>query len=69
MRLKPVPVTPAEFTVTGEVPEEVSVTEPVVAELTAILPKFSAVVLTVSFGLAGVDGPENTTSTQKLVEL
>ena len=68
VRLKPVPLTVAEFTVSGEVPEEVRVTEPVVAVLTAMLPKLSVEGLTVSWGLAVVVCAENTTSTQKFVD-
>lgn len=47
---KPAPVIEAEFTVTAELPEDVSVTEPVAAELTATLPKLRAEVLRVNLG-------------------
>src|ERR1700677_2114491 len=39
--VKPAPVIAAEFTVTGEVPVEVSVNDRVVGEFTVTLPKFS----------------------------
>ena len=50
--LKPAPEIDAEFTVTAEVPDDVSVTDFVAEELTATLPKLSAVVLTVNCGFA-----------------
>jgi hypothetical protein len=46
--LKPVPALEAEFTVTAEVPDDVSVTEPVADELTFTLPKLRAEVLSVN---------------------
>jgi hypothetical protein len=48
--VKPAPVIEAEFTVTAEVPEDVSVTEPVAAEFTVTLPKLRVEVLSVNFG-------------------
>jgi hypothetical protein len=55
--LKPVPLIEAEFTVTGELPVEVRVTEPAAAVLTATLPKPSVEVLTFSCGLAAAPVP------------
>ena len=48
---KPVPVMVAEFTVTGEVPVEVSVTDWVVEVFTVTLPKLRLAALTVNCGL------------------
>jgi hypothetical protein len=48
--VKPVPEIAAEFTVTGEVPVEVSVKGCVVAVFTDTLPKFRLVALTVNSG-------------------
>jgi hypothetical protein len=48
--VKPAPVIEAEFTVTAEAPDDVSVTEPVVAEFTVTLPKLTAEALSVNFG-------------------
>jgi hypothetical protein len=50
---KPAPVMEADFTVTAEVPEDVSVTEAVAAELTVTLPKLRAEALSVNFGCRG----------------
>ena len=67
---KPVPVMAAEFTVTGVVPVDLRITDNVVAELTATLPKFRLVVLTVSWALAAVPVPLNATAAvPPLVEL
>jgi hypothetical protein len=44
-RLNAAPLIEAEFTVTGDVPEEVSVTDCVAGELTVTLPKLRAVAL------------------------
>jgi hypothetical protein len=52
-RVKPAPVMEAEFTVTAEVPEDVSVTEPVAAEFTVTLPKLRVEALSVNFGCRG----------------
>lgn len=46
--VKPAPVTEAEFTVTAELPDDVSVTEPVAEEFTVTLPKLRAEVLSVN---------------------
>jgi hypothetical protein len=51
MIVKPAPVIAAEFTVTGEVPDEVSVSDCVVGEFTVTLPKFSRATLTDNCGL------------------
>ncbi len=51
-RVKPAPVIEAEFTVTAEVPDDVSVTEPVAGEFTVTLPKLSVEALSVNWGLA-----------------
>ncbi len=48
--VKPAPVIEAEFTVTAEVPDDVSVSEPVAAEFTVTLPKLRAEALSVNFG-------------------
>src|SRR5258708_17027766 len=48
---KPVPVIAAEFTVTGEVPVEVSVNDWVVAVFTVTLPKLRVAALIVNCGL------------------
>jgi hypothetical protein len=50
--VKPAPVITAEFTVTGEVPVDVSVNDCVVAVFTVTLPKLRVAALTVSWGLA-----------------
>jgi hypothetical protein len=50
--LKPVPAIEAEFTVTAEVPDDVSVTEPVAEEFTVTLPKLRVEALSVNCGLA-----------------
>jgi hypothetical protein len=46
--VKPAPVTEAEFTVTAELPDDVSVTEAVAEEFTVTLPKSSAEALSVN---------------------
>ena len=50
--VKPVPAIEAEFTVTAEVPDDVSVTEPVTEEPTVTLPKLRVEALSVNCGLA-----------------
>jgi hypothetical protein len=50
--VKPVAVSVAELTVTGEVPVDVSVNDCVVAEFTVTLPKLRVAALTVNCGLA-----------------
>jgi hypothetical protein len=68
--VKPAPVIEAEFTVTGDVPEEVSVRDCVVEELTLTLPKLSVVVLGVNCEFAAVPVPLNdTTAVLPVVEL
>jgi hypothetical protein len=52
MIVKPVPVIAAVFTVTGEVPVDVSVNDCVVAVFTVTLPKLRLAALTVNCGLA-----------------
>ena len=59
--MKPVPVTEAELTVTGPVPEEVRVSDWEPEALTLTLPKLRAVVLSVSFRVAAVPVPLNET--------
>jgi hypothetical protein len=58
-RVKPAPVMEADFTVTAEVLDEVSVTVRVTSESTVTLPKLRLVVLSFNIGfsdaLAGVD--------------
>jgi hypothetical protein len=49
---KPVPVTAAGFTVTGEVPVDVNVNDCVVAVFTVTLPKLRLAALTASCGLS-----------------
>ena len=49
--VKPAPMITAEFTVTGEVPVEVSVSDCVVAVFTVTLPKLSVAALIVNCGL------------------
>ena len=49
--VKPAPMIAAEFTVTGEVPVDVSVNDCVVAVLTDTLPKLRLAALTVNCGL------------------
>jgi len=51
-RVKPVPATEAEFTVTAEVPDDVSVSDRVVEEFKFTLPKLRLGALTVNCGLA-----------------
>jgi hypothetical protein len=51
---KPAPVIETEFTVTGEVPFDVSVNDCVAAVFTVTLPKLKLVVLTVSCGLTTI---------------
>jgi hypothetical protein len=52
--VKPAPVIETEFTVTGEVPFDVSVNDCVAAVFTVTLPKLKLVLLTVSCGLDAV---------------
>jgi hypothetical protein len=49
--VKPAPAIEAEFTVTAEVPDDVSVTEPVAEEFTGTLPKLRVEALSVNCGL------------------
>ena len=69
--LKAAPVMEAEFTVTGDVPDEVSVNDCVVEEFTATLPKLRVEALSVNFGFAAaVPVPLNaTTAVLPVVEL
>ena len=62
--LKAAPLIETVFTVTGEVPEDVSVSVFVTDVFTAMLPKLRLVALSVSFGTAGVCAVVKTTSTQ-----
>jgi hypothetical protein len=65
MMVKLEPVVEAEFTVTGEVPDDVSVNDCVVAVFSATLPKLSVVGLTVNWGFVIPDwAAEYTISTQ-----
>lgn len=69
-RVKPAPVIEAAFTVTDDVPEEVSVNDCVVAVFTATLPKLSVVPLSVSCEFAVAPVPLNdTTAVLPVVEL
>ena len=52
MIVKPAPVMVAEFTVTGEVPVDVSVSDCVVAVFTVTLPKLRFAELTVNCGIS-----------------
>jgi len=65
--VKPAPVIVAEFTVTGEVPVDVSVNDCVVAVFTATLPKPRLPVLIVNCGFAAVPVPPRATETVPLV--
>jgi hypothetical protein len=68
--VKPEPVIDAAFTVTGDVPEEVSVSDCVADVFTAMLPKLSVVALGVSCEFAVVPVPLNdTTAVLPVVEL
>jgi hypothetical protein len=67
--VKPVPVSVAELTVTGEVPVDVNVTDCVDAEFTVTLPKLRVATLTVNCGLGGVvQVPLNTTTAVEAVD-
>jgi len=67
--VKPVPVTPTEFTVTGEVPVEDSVIGSPVGEFTVTLPKLRLVVLTERVGIGiAAPIPLNDTTVFPLVE-
>ena len=67
---KDAPVMEAEFTVTGDVPEEVSVSDSVAEEFTVTLPKLSVVAPGVNCELAAVPVPLNdTTAVLPVVEL
>jgi hypothetical protein len=69
-RVKPVPLVEAEVTVTGDVPDDVSVNDCFVEELTATLPKLSVVAPSVNCGFATVPVPLNdTTAVLPVVEL
>jgi hypothetical protein len=69
-RVKPEPEVEAVFTVTGDVPDEVSVTDCVVVEFTVTLPKLSVVEFTVSCGFDVAPVPLNdTTAVLPVVEL
>jgi hypothetical protein len=68
--VKPEPEVEAEFTVRGDVPEEVRVTDCVVEEFTVTLPKLSVGELTVSCGFDVVPDPlSDTTAVLPVVEL
>jgi hypothetical protein len=68
--VKPAPVISAVFTVTGVVPDEVSVNVNVVAVFTATLPKLRLAALIVSCGFAAVPVPlKATTAVLPVVEL
>jgi hypothetical protein len=67
--VKPAPIITAEFTVTGEVPVDVSVSACVVVVFTVTLPKLSVAALIVSWGLgAAVLVPLNVTTAVLPVE-
>ena len=59
--VKPAPVIAAEFTVTGVVPDDVSVNDCVVAVFTVTLPKLRVVALIVNWGLAAAPVPLSAT--------
>lgn len=61
-RLKPVPVTEAEFTVTADEPDDVSVKDCVADEFTLTLPKLRLVELSVNCGFDAVPVPLNDTT-------
>jgi hypothetical protein len=68
--VKPEPAVEAVFTVTGDVPDEVSVTDCVVEEFTVTLPKLSVVEFTVSCAFDDAPVPLNdTTAVPPVVEL
>jgi hypothetical protein len=68
--VKPAPVIEPEFTVTGVVPDDVSVNVSVVAVFTATLPKLRLGALTVNCGFAAVPVPlKATTAVLPVVEL
>ena len=68
--VKPAPAIDAEFTVSDDVPVEVSVTDFDVAEFTATLPKLSVVALSVNCEFPAVPVPLNdTTAVLPVVEL
>jgi len=68
--VKPAPVTDPEFTVTGVVPDDVSVKASVVAVFTATLPKLRLATLIVNCGFAAVPVPlKATTAVLPVVEL
>ena len=55
--VKPAPLIDAEFTVTAEVPVDVSVTDCVVGEFTVTFPKLKLAVVTVNCGFAATPVP------------
>jgi hypothetical protein len=59
--VKAAPVIAAEFTVTGEIPVDVSVNDWVVAVFTATLPKLRLAALIVNCGFAAVPVPPKAT--------
>ena len=64
------PETDAEFTVTGVVPDDVSVNDCVAVDFTLTLPKLNEVALNVNCGFAAVPVPLNATEAElPLVEL
>jgi hypothetical protein len=68
--VKPAPVIPAEFTVTADVPVELSVNDRVFAVFTAKLPKLRLDALIVNWGLAAVPVPlRATVAVPPVVEL
>jgi hypothetical protein len=68
--VKPAPVIVPEFTVTGVVPDDVSVNVNVVAVFTATLPKLRLAALTVNCGFAAIPVPlKATTAVLPVVEL
>jgi hypothetical protein len=69
--VKPAPVIAAEFTVTGDVPVDVSVNVCVVAVFTVTLPKLRLAALTVNcgFGAAVLVPLRATTAVEPVVEL
>jgi hypothetical protein len=68
IREKPVPETDAEFTVTADVPDDVSVSDNVAEELSATLPKLRLVVLSVNCGLLAVPVPLKATTAEPPVD-
>jgi hypothetical protein len=68
-REKPVPETDPDFTVTADVPDDVSVNDCFAVEFTVTLPKLNVVALNVNCGFAAVPVPLKDTVAAPLAEL